>query len=190
MSTERILVHKTIVEPFIKLLKSAISEIISPTTALAQAASVDRNRNLIDDAVAKGASILHTDDVQEQQLPDSKFQMRPTVVYGVTKQMDMYRIESFGASVSVIAVENDDEAIAISNDTEYGLSGAVFTQNLSKGFAIAGRMKTGAVHINSKTVHDEAGLPHGGVKNSGWGRFNAAAGLDEFLQSKVVTFQC
>jgi acyl-CoA reductase-like NAD-dependent aldehyde dehydrogenase len=188
MSTERILVHKEIVESFLELFKSMITgifEATSPVQTLAQSAAVDRNHRLIADALAKGASVYHGD--KEHSV--SKYQMTPTVVRDVTSQMDIYHIESFGPSVSVITFDTDDEAIRISNDTEYGLSGAVFTQDLGKGLTIAEKMRTGAVHINSMSVHDEAALPHGGVKNSGWGRFNATTGIDEFLQTKVMTFQ-
>jgi acyl-CoA reductase-like NAD-dependent aldehyde dehydrogenase len=64
-------------------------------------------------------------------------------------------------------VENKDEAIKIANDTEYGLSSAVFTKDLARGLRLVKRTESGAVHINAMSVHDEPGLPHGGVKSSG-----------------------
>ncbi|KKK15725.1 hypothetical protein P175DRAFT_0429916 [Aspergillus ochraceoroseus IBT 24754] len=189
MSTERILVHKDIAERFIDLIKKEIQDthgLGGSTVTLAQPAGVQRNQSLLSDAASQGATLLPSPCDQEKL---SRFQMYPAVAVGVTSQMNLYHTESFGASVSLIVVESDEQAISISNDTEYGLSGAVFTEDLANGLSIAKRIKSGAVHINSMTVHDEAGLPHGGVKKSGWGRFNAAFGLDEFLQTKTITFQ-
>ncbi|RYO84654.1 hypothetical protein DL762_005556 [Monosporascus cannonballus] len=94
-----------------------------------------------------------------------------------------------GIAPCLISVSNDGEAIAAANDSEYGLSGAVFTRDLDKGLSIAARIETGAVRINGMSIHDEAELPHGGAKKSGWGWFNAQAGLDEFLRTKTITFQ-
>ncbi|KAF5016492.1 hypothetical protein F66182_11809 [Fusarium sp. NRRL 66182] len=110
-----------------------------------------------------------------------------TVIQGVAPGMDLFQTESFGPTVSLIACRSDEQAIAIANDTEYGLTAAIFTRNIGKAFSLARQIRAGAVHINSMTVHDEATLPHGGVKDSGWGRFNADAGLAEFLTTKTVT---
>ena len=95
----------------------------------------------------------------------------------------------FGPTVSVYEVDDDDEAIRIANDTDYGLSSAVFTEDLRRGLKIAKQIETGAVHINSMTVHDETGLPHGGAKKSGFGRFNGREGLEEWVRTKIITFK-
>lgn len=102
--------------------------------------------------------------------------------------MKIYHTETFGPSVSIIPIESEDQAINIANDTEYGLSSAVFTRDLGTGFRVANQIHSGAVHINSMTIHDEAALPHGGVKGSGYGRFNAQSGFEEFLTTKCVTW--
>ena len=114
--------------------------------------------------------------------------MRPIVIEGITKDMDLYYTESFGPTVSLFSFEDEDEAIDMANDTEYGLSAAVFTESLTTGLRVAKRIESGAVHINGMSVHDEPALPHGGVKKSGWGRFNASFGLEEFLRCKTVTW--
>ncbi|OQN95135.1 hypothetical protein B0A48_18812, partial [Cryoendolithus antarcticus] len=80
--------------------------------------------------------------------------------------MDIYHTESFGPTVSVIVVRSDEEAIKIAKDTDYGLSAAVFTEDLRRGLIIAKRIKSGAVQINSMSVHDESALPHGRYKKS------------------------
>lgn len=189
MATERILVNRSVLEPFKSALQEWVSRIFStsePAPVLITSAGVEKNRKLIADAKAKGASIVAGDpEVKEQ----SEHRMRPIVVGDVTKEMDLYHTESFGPSVSLIAVDSDDEAVDIANDTDYGLSGAVFTEDLKRGLRIARQIESGAIHINSMSVHDEAGLPHGGVKKSGWGRFNADWGLEEFLRTKTITFQ-
>ncbi|KAK7430150.1 hypothetical protein QQZ08_003335 [Neonectria magnoliae] len=94
--------------------------------------------------------------------------------------MDLYKTESFGPTVSILEIETEEEAIRLANDTEYGLSSALFTSDLRRGLRIAREIETGAVHINNMTVHDESALPHGGAKSSGYGRFNASSGLSEW----------
>jgi acyl-CoA reductase-like NAD-dependent aldehyde dehydrogenase len=103
--------------------------------------------------------------------------------------MDIYQTESFGPTVSLIAIETEEEAIKIANDTEYGLSSAVFTSDLQRGLRIAREIESGAVHINNMSIHDESGLPHGGAKSSGYGRFGASAGLEEWTRTKNITFK-
>jgi acyl-CoA reductase-like NAD-dependent aldehyde dehydrogenase len=110
--------------------------------------------------------------------------MRPVVIEGVKDGMDLYYTESFGPTVSLIIVDTDEEAIKIANDTDYGLASAVFTENLQRGLRIAKQIETGAVHINSMSVHDEPSLPHGGAKKSGFGRFNGEEGLKEWVRLK------
>lgn len=186
MSTERIIIHQAVLPHFAELLKAAISEIHgsegTPHT-VAQAGTVARNRQLVEEAVSKGATVIyggHDANRDNIKLP-------ATVVQGVSPDMSLFRTESFGPTVSLIASKSDEQAIAIANDTEYGLTAAIFTRNIVKALSLARQIRAGAVHINSMTVHDEAVLPHGGVKDSGWGRFNADAGLAEFLTTKTVT---
>ncbi|KAF2840971.1 aldehyde dehydrogenase [Patellaria atrata CBS 101060] len=189
MATERILVRKEIVGDFKEALEKAVEGIFGGTKeapVLIQSAAVEKNQKLIKDAVGKGAKVVYGDVLREE---DSKYRMRPIVVEGVSNEMDLYHTESFGPTVSLIEVESDEEAIALANDTTYGLTGAVFTRDLRRGLKIAGQIESGAVHINSMTIHDEASLPHGGVKESGWGRFNAEEGINEFLRLKTITFQ-
>lgn len=188
MSTERILVASDILEPFRSALQGAISNIFPShaPTVLVQSAGVEKNKKLIKDAVSKGAKVIHGDHEKDEI---SKTRMAPVVVEGTTKEMDLFYTESFGPSVSLISFSTDEEAIAMANDTEYGLSGAIFTESLSRGLKIAKSIETGAIHINTMSVHDEPALPHGGTKKSGWGRFNARWGLEEFLRLKTITYQ-
>ncbi|KAJ6442861.1 vanillin dehydrogenase [Purpureocillium lavendulum] len=189
MSTEKILVHNSVKTEFLDKVVAAIDRIFpgsgdAPT--LVNSSAVAKNKALVADAVSKGATVVFGNpDAQET----SGTRLRPIVVDNVTEAMDLYRTESFGPTVSVIGVGSEDEAIRIANDTEYGLTSAVFTEDLRRGLRFAREIETGAVHINNMTVHDETALPHGGAKASGYGRFNASKGLDEWVRTKNVTFK-
>ncbi|AEO53941.1 hypothetical protein MYCTH_2295894 [Thermothelomyces thermophilus ATCC 42464] len=189
MSTERILVHKKIRAEIEKKLVGAIDNIFGgqhDPLVLINSLGVTKNKKLIEDALSKGASLLYGDANTQEA---SATRMRPVVVSGVSSDMDIYKTESFGPTVSLFEIETEEEALRIANDTEYGLSSAVFTEDLRRGLRFAKEIETGAVHINSMSVHDETALPHGGAKASGYGRFNAAQGLAEWVRTKTVTFR-
>lgn len=189
MSTERILVHKSVRAEFEKKLVSAVENIFGPQTPapiLINSTAVNKNKKLLADALSKGAKLLYGNpDAQEETTTC----MRPVIISGITTDMDIYKTESFGPTVAVYEIETEEEALRIANDTEYGLTSAVFTEDLRRGLRMAKEIETGAVHINSMTVHDEATLPHGGAKESGYGRFNTNKGLAEWVRSKTVTFK-
>ncbi|KAG7423149.1 Vanillin dehydrogenase [Fusarium oxysporum f. sp. raphani] len=189
MSTERILVHESISSEFQQRLSDAIRQLFGTaedTPAVVAAASATRHRGLIQDAVSKGAQPLKIFEDQHAHETDTK--MRPVVLGNVTKDMDLYATESFGPSVSLFTFKTEKEALELANDTEYGLTAAIFSKDLRAAFQLTDGLESGAVHINSMTVHDEYSLPHGGVKSSGFGRFNGYQGLDEFLYYKTVTW--
>ena len=143
MSTERILVHTSIASAFSKELKTAIDTIFGshlPAPVLLTSAGVAKNHKLISQALEKGASLM-IGDVSAKE--SSNTRMRPIVIEGVQKDMDLYYQESFGPSVSLITVNSEEEAIAIANDTEYGLSSAVFTESLTTGFRVAKQIESG-----------------------------------------------
>lgn len=188
MSTERVIVHKNVAEEFEKHFAAAVSAEWTQTTVLINKAGVERNRRLVKDAVAKGAKVVAGDADFEAKDGEQPTMMRPMVVSGVQKDMDLYRTESFGPTTSMIIVETEEEALRIANDTEYGLSSSIFTEDLRRAFRMAKEIETGAVHINGMSVHDEAGLPHGGVKASGFGRFGSA-GMEEWLRTKTITYK-
>ncbi|KAI1325742.1 aldehyde dehydrogenase [Xylariaceae sp. FL0255] len=186
MSTEKIIVHKAVSEKFIEKLQQTISKMWPDALILINAQPVEKNKKLVADAISKGATVLYGDINAEET---AKNLMRPIVVGKVTPEMDIYKQESFGPTVSLIEVDTEAEALRLANDTEYGLSAAVFTEDLRTGLRFAKGIESGAVHINHMTIHDEPALPHGGTKASGYGRFNASHGLDEYLKTKTVTWQ-
>ena len=188
MSTDRIIVQKSVSEKFTEHLKGAI-ESLFPSSGEALVcitpAGVKKNKALIKDAKAKGAEVVFGDINAEEPAPE---RMRPVVMKGIKKGMDMYYTEAFGPTVALMEVETEKEAIQLANDTEYGLASAVFTKDLARGLRVAKKIETGAVHINAMSVHDEPLLPHGGAKSSGWGRFGTC-GIDEWVRTKTITFQ-
>ncbi|KAJ5514296.1 Aldehyde/histidinol dehydrogenase [Penicillium fimorum] len=189
MSTERIVVQRSIADEFRQKFAETTEKLFgkdAPALVLVNGAAVAKNKKLVADAVSRGAKLLFGDADASESINTC---MRPIVVDGVTKEMDMYATESFGPTVSFIVVDTEDEAIALANDTEYGLTAALYTNNLFRGLRVAKQIDSGAVHINSMTVHDETVLPHGGWKSSGFGRFGGISGYDEFLQTKTVTWQ-
>jgi len=103
--------------------------------------------------------------------------------------MRIYAEESFGPVVSVIAVDGPDEAVKVANDTDYGLSAAVFSENVPAALELANRIESGICHVNDTTVHDEPQMPFGGVKASGFGRFDGRAALEEFTELRWITVQ-
>ena len=145
-------------------------------------AAVERVERLVDDAVAAGARAL------VRGVPDGTI-LSPVVVDHVTPEMELFHEESFGPSVSITRVKDADEAVGLANDTAYGLSSAVFGRDLARAIDVARRIESGICHVNGPTVHDEAQMPFGGVKQSGYGRFGGRAGIGEFTELRWITIQ-
>lgn len=113
---------------------------------------------------------------------------RPTVLADVTRTHAAWTDEIFGPVAPIVTFETDEEALALANDSEYGLAGAVYSRSISRGLALAQRIRSGMVHVNDQTVNDEAVIPFGGMGASGNGsRFGGAANQDEFTQWQWVT---
>jgi benzaldehyde dehydrogenase (NAD) len=113
---------------------------------------------------------------------------RPTVLADVTTGLPAWTDEIFGPVAPVVTFDTDEEALALANQTEYGLAGAVYSRSISRGLALAQRIRSGMVHVNDQTVNDEAVIPFGGMGASGNGsRFGGAANWDEFTEWQWVT---
>ncbi|HEX4224875.1 MAG TPA: benzaldehyde dehydrogenase, partial [Pseudonocardiaceae bacterium] len=143
-----------------------------------QVANVDR---IVSDSVKAGA------EIRAGGTFDRLF-YAPTVLAGVTADMPAFREEIFGPVAPVIVVRDDDEAVQVANDTEYGLVAAVQTGSLGRGRAIADRLTTGIVHVNDQTLNNDAYAPFGGTGASGNGaRFGSQSSWDEFTQWQWIT---
>ena len=192
MATERVIVHASVADAFINAFKKTTNKLygqngVIPTFVTSTGAN--KTKKLVKSAIANGAEVIFGDPDESTRPDSSSTTMRPIILTNVAKGSELHETESFGPCVALYTFETEDEALAIANDTEYGLSGAVFTQNMAAGLRIAKGYETGAVHINAMTIHDESNLPHGGAKKSGFGRFTGQPGLEEWLRIKVVTYE-
>lgn len=190
MSTERLVVDARVADAFVDQLAAKIACLPAgdPEAAgsvlgsLVDASAGERIKGLIDDALAKGATL-----VAGGQLHGSILQ--PTLLDGVTAAMRLYREESFGPVAVVLRGEGDEALLRLANDSEFGLSAAIFSRDTSRALALAQRLESGICHINGPTVHDEAQMPFGGVKASGYGSFGGQAAIEQFTQLRWVTLQ-
>ncbi|ODT81844.1 MAG: salicylaldehyde dehydrogenase [Pelagibacterium sp. SCN 64-44] len=190
MSTERIVVDDIVADAFVDRLAAKAASLKAgdpragntPLGCLVDLGAAQRIDGLIRDAVAKGARVVAGGTI------DGTI-MQATVVDGVTPGMKLYREESFGPVVAVVRVGSLDEAVRVANDTEYGLAAAVFGRDVNRAMAVASRIESGICHVNGPTVHDEAQMPFGGMKASGYGRFGGKAGIAEFTDLRWITVQ-
>jgi acyl-CoA reductase-like NAD-dependent aldehyde dehydrogenase len=188
MSTERLIVHEKVADDFVARLarkaetlaagdprqgNSPLGPVIGENAAAAIA-------DLIDDAIEKGAT-LHGEATRNTTLMPAGF------LTGVTPEMRIYHEESFGPVTSVMTFTDESGAVRLANDTEFGLTAAVFTQDIARGLRVADAIDSGMCHINGPTIHDEAHMPFGGVKSSGYGRFGGSAGIAEFTELRWIT---
>ncbi len=142
---------------------------------------LNRVHGIVTDSVAAGSDLV-TGGTHEGLF------YKPTVLGRVSTQTRAFQEEIFGPVAPVTIAEDDDHAIALANDTGYGLSAAVQTGSLERGLRIARQLKTGMVHINDQTVNDHPGIPMGGLGQSGNGsRFGSTTNLDEFTEWQWIT---
>ncbi|MGI4840830.1 MAG: aldehyde dehydrogenase [Janthinobacterium lividum] len=191
MSTERFVVDESIADAFVEKFADRVRKleqgnpvdapscVIGPV--IAQGA-VQRINQLLDDAIGKGAKIV-AGGLGDQAL------MSPTLVDRVTSAMSIYDEETFGPVTTIVRVKGAEHALEVANDTAYGLSSAIFSRDVSRALDLASRLDAGCVHINGATVQNEPQAPYGGMKNSGYGRFDGSAVVEEFTEVKWVTVE-
>jgi benzaldehyde dehydrogenase (NAD) len=174
MSTERIIVVEPIADEFARRLAEKAAAL--PARAIGE--QIDDSaeasaRALVDDAIAQGARTIASGPA--------------TVLDGITPDMRLYRDESFAPVVGIIRVADEEEAIRVANDSQYGLSAAVFTGDCARGLRVARRIRSGICHVNGPTVYDEPQMPFGGVGASGYGRFGGKAAIEAFTELRWIT---
>jgi len=188
MSTEKLLVHEDVYDDFMSRFLARASKlktghtndkdnVIGPLVNNRQALRV---KALIDDAVAKGATVALGGNAWDNYV-------EPTVLTNVNTSMDIWHDETFGPVVIVSPFRTDEEAIALNNDTEYGLTAAVWTRNEPRALGMAERLETGICHVNCQNINDEPHVPFGGVKASGVGRYGGRWSLDAFTELRWIT---
>src|SRR5690606_4921970 len=190
MSVERVILHRAIAEEFtekfvnnVKKLKVGnpreLANCIGPIINQKQ---LDKIREQVDDAVAKGAQLLCGGGNQG-------LFFEPTVLSNISPDMRIYREENFGPVAPLILADDEDQAVQLANDSDYGLSAGIMTRNEERGLAIARRLHTGMAHINDSSVNDEPHVPFGGVGASGLGRHGGKAGIDQFTEMRWITLE-
>ncbi|MEH6748674.1 MAG: aldehyde dehydrogenase family protein [Paracoccaceae bacterium] len=187
MSTERIILLDDIADRFVAKLVARTQTLraadpqreAAPLGTLIHAAAAERVAALLRDAQDKGAELLIGGRVEGAV-------MQPAVIDHVASNMAIYHEESFGPVASILRVRDEEEALSIANDTEYGLASAIFSRDRDRALALAARLETGICHINGSTVYDDAAMPFGGMKASGYGRFGGETALDEFTELRWI----
>lgn len=190
MSTERIIVVDAVADAFVSKFAEKVAGMAvgdpregkTPLGAVVDRKTVDQVNALVADAVGAGA-------VQVTGGTTDGVLMPAHVIDKVTPSMKLFRDESFGPVVGIVRARDEAHAIELANDTEYGLSAAVFTRDTARGLTVARQIKSGICHVNGPTVHDEAQMPFGGVKSSGYGRFGGRAGIDAFTELRWITIE-
>ncbi|WP_326565201.1 aldehyde dehydrogenase family protein [Amycolatopsis rhabdoformis] len=188
MSANRVLVHRSRYEEFAAAYVAAIAAlpvgdprdpetVIGPLINAKQAETLARQ---VDEGIAAGARPLLRGEV-------SGTRFEPVVLADVTADLPIAHAELFGPVACLMPFDDEDEAVAIANDTPFGLSGAVHTRDLEHGVEFAKRIETGMVHVNDATIHDEAIVAFGGEKASGLGRLNGEWSLAEFTTLKWIS---
>ncbi|MFF4170079.1 aldehyde dehydrogenase family protein [Streptomyces sp. NPDC001744] len=190
MAANRILVDRSLEEEFTgkfvaKVKTLRVGDPADPATHIGplinsqQAESVS---SLVDQTVAAGATALLHGTVEGNLVS-------PSVLTGIAPGSPVLSQEIFGPVALIVPFDGEEEAVRIANDSPYGLSGAVHTGDVERGVRVAKRIRTGMIHINDGTVHDEPIVPFGGEKNSGVGRLNGDSMVDSFTTQKWISVQ-
>lgn len=183
-STERLLVHESIAEPFLAKFKEKAAMLgENELGTITMEKQKETYTQQIDEARAKGALFLTGGEFS----PDRR-KLRPTIVTGSQiESLGIYREETFGAAVAVTTFKSVAEAVQKANDSRYGLCASIITRNLSLGEEVAKQLETGTVMINEVTyTHGLAETPWGGLKESGTGRTHSEQGLYEFVNVRHI----
>ena len=190
LSTERIIVDRKIADEFCDRLAAVARQVpygdprkkdtvVGPVI---NEAAVTRLMEMTEDAVSKGAESLAGGTAEGRCVA-------PTVLKGVMPEMRVYREESFGPVAAVVIVDGHEEALRVANDNDYGLSSAIFSRDVTLALDMAKHLNAGMSHINGTTLDDEAQIPFGGVKDSGYGRSGGAIGFEEFTDIQWITIE-
>ena len=188
-AANRFIVHSSIADEFARRLTDRVAAMpvgrgTEPGVAigpLIDARAVDKVDSLVQDALARGATLR----TGGRRVPGQGSFYEPTVIGGIAPGSDILAEEIFGPVAAIVEFDTEDEAVRIANDTEYGLVGYVFTQDLTRGHRMIGKLDTGMMGLNAGVISNAA-APFGGVKQSGLGREGGAEGIHEYLSTKYT----
>jgi aldehyde dehydrogenase (NAD+) len=192
--TTRHLVHRDLVDAYQERVVAMVSRMrvgdpADPDTQmgpLIRPVAVERTERYVAEAVTAGAEVLTGG--RRPPAADAGFFYEPTLLGAVDNTWPVAREEVFGPVAVVIPFADDDEAIALANDSDYGLDGHVVSADAGAAFELATRLRTGGVSINGGAGWTNPAVPFGGYKRSGIGRENGEAGLDEYTQLKTIKY--
>jgi succinate-semialdehyde dehydrogenase/glutarate-semialdehyde dehydrogenase len=192
VAANRFLVHRDVADEFAtRLARRMASLTVGPGTdagvdvgPLIDAAQRTKVAELVDDAVRTGSTIL----TGGQMVPGRGHFYRPTVLIGISPQARISQEEVFGPVAPIVTFDDDTQAIAAANDTQYGLVAYLYTRDLNRAITVSEALETGMVGVNRGIVSNPAG-PFGGVKHSGFGREGGSEGIDEYLSTKYIAVQ-
>ncbi|EDZ44270.1 MAG: aldehyde dehydrogenase family protein [Planktotalea sp.] len=189
IASSRFYVERPLYDEFVKQFsfiigKLGMGDLRDPNTVIAPAISPrqrERIKSHIDDARAKGANVIGGEWEGNR--------CQPTLLTDVSEDMAVCRTETFGPVTAIYPIDSYEEGLEKANDTEYGLSSAIFTKDIDKAFHFARNSNAGMCHINGPTIHDEAHVPFGGNGESGVGREGTDADMEAMTELKWVTVQ-
>ena len=189
----RILVPETRKDEFVDALAAGMAAMIvgdpaDPNTQIGPLVAQrqqERVRGYIESGKSEGARLV-TGGTDMPDGLDTGWYVRPTLFSDATNDMRIAREEIFGPVLTVISYRDEDEAIRIANDSEYGLAGSVFTADVDRGYGIAARVRSGTFGVNEGYIMDPA-APFGGVKSSGYGRELGVEGIDSYTVSQSIS---
>jgi acyl-CoA reductase-like NAD-dependent aldehyde dehydrogenase len=195
-STSRVLVHSSLYAQFAERFVDAthrlvVGDPLDPNTDIGPMVDERQQRRVLEYValgLAEGASALYEGSVPEALGLRQGFFVGPTVLGEVTPDMTVAQEEIFGPIASLMRFDNDEQAVAITNGTSYGLTAAICTRDESRAARLAERLEVGMVFVNNYTRRNFIGSPFGGVKGSGYGREYGADTLHEFVRAKNVRF--
>jgi acyl-CoA reductase-like NAD-dependent aldehyde dehydrogenase len=188
---ERIYVHERVYAQFLEILKAKVEflrvgcgeRFDVDMGVMTTEKQIEKVRAHLEDALAKGAVVY----ARSQEPAGVQNGLPALVLTEVTHEMRMMQEETFGPLVGVMRVENMDQAVALANDTQLGLTASIWSRNAKRAEQLAGRIKAGVVTINDHMIsHGLAETPWGGFKQSGIGRTHARIGFDEMTQVQVI----
>jgi succinate-semialdehyde dehydrogenase/glutarate-semialdehyde dehydrogenase len=189
VAAKRIIVVEELADRFLEKFQYALAALkpgdpMDPATTLGPLSTESALIQLLDQierAIAKGATLV----MGGNQINMPGYFMQPTILTNINKANPAFREELFGPVALFFRVKNEEEAVTLANDSDFGLGGSVFTQDIARGKRVASRIDTGMVFINQPTW-TSPDLPFGGIKNSGYGRELSSLGIQEFVNKKLV----
>lgn len=189
----RLFVHKDVLEEFTQRMIKRVQTFklgrgIDPGVShgpLVNAAAVEKVKSHVQDAIEKGGQLRHGGEALGENLAAGYF-YQPTIITGANTDMLLATDETFGPLAAIFSFSDEEEAIALANDTEFGLAGYLFSENINRVLRVAKRLECGMVGANTGLI-SSAESPFGGVKESGVGREGSKYGLSEYQTIKAVT---